>query len=277
MDIPHIITYFIIFRNGDEWHKLRSSLQKGFSTNDALYKFISYTNEVAEEFVQKLPFRADSNSIIGNFFDELERYSMEVMYYIVFGIRMNSFTEIERKSNSVSSKLIKATKDHFLSIARTDQFPHLWRYFDTYRYKKMKSELHVAEDFVQNIISKELNKESIVKNYFNNSKLHEKEIFGSSVDTMLNNPVVVITLSSILFHISKNRRVQDLMYEEAKNLLPNADDFVDQKILDHEIPYTRAVFKEALRLNPLTIGVSRILTSDKILRGYFVPKNVICF
>lgn len=38
--------------------------------------------------------------------------------------------------------------------------------------------------------------------------------------------------------------------------------------------YTKAVIKESLRLNPISVGVGRILQTDVVLNGYQVPKGV---
>lgn len=42
-----------------------------------------------------------------------------------------------------------------------------------------------------------------------------------------------------------------------------------------EATYCRAVLKESLRLNPISIGVGRILNKDAVLGGYHVPKGTI--
>lgn len=41
--------------------------------------------------------------------------------------------------------------------------------------------------------------------------------------------------------------------------------------------YTKAVIKETLRLNPISVGIGRILQTDVILNGYRVPKGVVYF
>ena len=44
--------------------------------------------------------------------------------------------------------------------------------------------------------------------------------------------------------------------------------------VNSEMPYTRAVLKETLRMNPISVGIGRILNRDMVLGGYHVPKNV---
>jgi hypothetical protein len=36
----------------------------------------------------------------------------------------------------------------------------------------------------------------------------------------------------------------------------------------------KAVLKESLRLNPISVGIGRILAQDAVLSGYHVPKGV---
>lgn len=204
---------------------------------------------------------------------EMERFSLEMLCYTIIGTRLNCFSKTEREHNSISSALIKADLDTIKTIALTDQFPQLWRFFETREIKKMKEASQVVEKFLQNVSPAG---NSIIKKYSSVHRLDKKDIFGFAADSILSHHSIAYTLSYILYHISKHKNVQDLIYEEAKNVLPHADNSIERSVLNYKIPYTRAVFKEASRLNPLTIGVARILRHDKILSGYFVPKNVSC-
>jgi ecdysteroid 25-hydroxylase CYP302A1 len=62
------------------------------------------------------------------------------------------------------------------------------------------------------------------------------------------------------------------IFEELKKLIPfNAP--VTEEILD-ECAYTKAAIKEIFRLNPISVGIGRILAEDAVLSGYNVPKGV---
>lgn len=41
--------------------------------------------------------------------------------------------------------------------------------------------------------------------------------------------------------------------------------------------YTKAVIKETFRMNPISVGIGRILQTDVILSGYRVPRGVILY
>lgn len=77
----------------------------------------------------------------------------------------------------------------------------------------------------------------------------------------------------MLYHLAKNPDVQNKLYQETCELLPHYLDDIDTEKLN-QARYTKAVLKESLRLNPISVGIGRILTNDKIFSGYLVPKNV---
>lgn len=78
-----------------------------------------------------------------------------------------------------------------------------------------------------------------------------------------------------LYHLAKNQDIQQKLFEESKRVLKNKNDLITPEIINSNIPYTRAVLKENFRVNPISVGVGRILNTDLILGGYNVPKNVI--
>lgn len=74
--------------------------------------------------------------------------------------------------------------------------------------------------------------------------------------------------------MATNKEVQQRLFQEACQLLPDAVGHLDEEQLNSGAPYARAVLKESLRLNPISIGVGRTLCSDTVLSGYAVPKGV---
>lgn len=56
-------------------------------------------------------------------------------------------------------------------------------------------------------------------------------------------------------------------------LLPHHNQPITAEVL-RNASYTKAVIKESLRLNPISVGIGRILQTDVIISGYQVPKGV---
>lgn len=81
--------------------------------------------------------------------------------------------------------------------------------------------------------------------------------------------------SFLLYHIARNPHVQEKVFQEALNVLPNYDtDKITADKLAHQLTYSKAVLKETFRLNPVSVGVGRASNTDLILSGYNVPKGV---
>lgn len=75
-----------------------------------------------------------------------------------------------------------------------------------------------------------------------------------------------------LYHLSNNTPQLEAMFKEL-NTLMDTDTAITEDILNQAI-YTRAVIKELFRMNPISVGVGRILAEDAILSGYLVPAKV---
>lgn len=84
-----------------------------------------------------------------------------------------------------------------------------------------------------------------------------------------------LTMSSIfaLYHLAKNPETQNKLHEEASRLIVNENDPITADTLKQAV-YTKAVIKETFRLNPVAIGVGRLLQVDVVLNGYLVRKGV---
>jgi ecdysteroid 25-hydroxylase CYP302A1 len=268
-----------IFSNGQEWWKLRSEFQKGLSSPQNVRNLLPQTDDMVREFISILPSRFDDNCTIRNFVDEIERFSLELTCLIAFDERMNSSAEEERDPNSRTSRIIKASDDSNDAVLPTDQGLQLWRFFETSAYKQLRLGQEYKEKFVIEFIQKKAYQKdrgnSLLDQYFSNPNINVKDIVGMSADLLLGGiHTTSFSTSFALYHLSRNERVQNLLYEEAMRVLPTFDDKVTPQVMNSEIPYTRAVLKETFRLNPISIGVGRILNHDTILGGYLVPKDV---
>ena len=81
--------------------------------------------------------------------------------------------------------------------------------------------------------------------------------------------------SFALYHLARNPEAQEKLHAEASKLIENENCPITVETLK-EATYTKAVIKETFRLNPISIGVGRILQVDLILNGYHVRKGVSC-
>lgn len=64
-----------------------------------------------------------------------------------------------------------------------------------------------------------------------------------------------------------------MVAEEIRKILPSLEEPVCPNVL-MKMHYLKAAIKESFRLNPISIGVGRILPEDAVFSGYKCPKNV---
>lgn len=79
--------------------------------------------------------------------------------------------------------------------------------------------------------------------------------------------------SFALYHLAKNEECQKKVFEELSLLMPEKDTEVTSDLISKAV-YLRSCIKESLRLNPVAVGVGRILQQDMVLKGYLIPKDV---
>ena len=84
-------------------------------------------------------------------------------------------------------------------------------------------------------------------------------------------------MSFILYHLATNATKQDKVYREIQQVLPRAQKTPINSDVLANLKYLKAAVKEAMRMNPVSIGVGRILPKDASFSGYFVPKDVNLF
>lgn len=211
--------------------------------------------------------------------NEVERLNLELTCLLAFDEWMNSFSDDERHPESRTSKLIKSAQDTNSCILPTDQGFQLWRFFETPSYRKLRTAQEFMEDVAVDMVSKKIHNKtdgnSLLDQYLKNPNLTQRDIVGMAADLLLAGVhTSSFTIAFALYYISKDKIIQNFMYQEAKEVLPKCDDQLTSSAMNSQIPYTRAVLKETFRLNPISIGIGRISNKDMVLSGYHVPKNV---
>lgn len=68
--------------------------------------------------------------------------------------------------------------------------------------------------------------------------------------------------------------MQNKLFQETCDILPDSSATLNESVFLNKASYSRAVLKESLRMNPISIGVGRKLNNDLVLSGYSVPKGV---
>ncbi|XP_011500081.1 PREDICTED: cytochrome P450 302a1, mitochondrial [Ceratosolen solmsi marchali] len=263
--------------NGFDWWRLRKEFQKTLSKSQNLVGYLPDTDHAITKFTKICEQNKTTDAL-----PLLSRLFLELTCLVAFDLKINTFSEHEIRGNSMSSKLIDAAFTTNSAILRLDNGPRLWRFFDTPLYRKLsKAQSYMEKIAIQMISEKmkklqksdQLDKKSLLQSYLCNPYLDYKDIVGMACDMLLAG-IDTTTYSSAfaLYHLARNPEAQKKVQAEAMRLIKQEDTLVTESILKEAV-YTKAVIKETFRLNPISIGVGRILQMDVALNGFHVQKG----
>ena len=105
-----MVIYFSTHRNGAEWWKLRSELQKGLSSPQNVRNFLPKADNVTQHFINNLSDYFDDNNVISDMLPEVSRLNLELTCLLAFDEKLNSFTKEQRHPDSRSSKLMESAE-----------------------------------------------------------------------------------------------------------------------------------------------------------------------
>ncbi|XP_032511254.2 cytochrome P450 302a1, mitochondrial [Danaus plexippus] len=270
----------LLSTNGPDWWRIRSAFQKNFSSPQNAKQYVDITDNIAYNLVQIIK----TNKITHNedFLDYLNRFFLDVIGAIAFDKNFDSFSESEQHPDSCSSKIIKAAFGSNSGIMKLDK-GILWRFCKTPLYRQLEKSQEYLEKISTEIL---LNKiqfykkddstdRSLLASFVKLSNIDLKDIVGVMVDILMAAiDTTSYTTSFALYHLAQNKTCQEKLYNEVLTLLPSTDSKITADVLAKAV-YLRSCVKESLRLNPVSIGVGRVLQNDVILKGYLVPKGTV--
>ncbi|KAH8305025.1 hypothetical protein KR059_002256 [Drosophila kikkawai] len=264
--------------NGPDWWRLRAQLQKELSAPKSVRGFVNQVDGVTQEFLRFLHETRDGGSVAIDMLPKLTRLNLELTCLLTFGARLQSFSPKEQDAESRSTRLMHAAETTNSCILPTDQGLQLWRFLETPSYRKLSHAQSYMEGVALELLEENIRNgsvgSSLISAYLKNPELDRSDVVGTAADLLLAGIDTTSYASAfLLYHVARNPEVQQRLYEEAKRVLPNPKESLSADVLRTDITYTRAVLKESLRLNPIAVGVGRILNQDAVFSGYFVPKG----
>ncbi|XP_058801359.1 cytochrome P450 302a1, mitochondrial [Phymastichus coffea] len=263
--------------NGVEWWKLRKEFQKALSKPQNVTNYIEDTDEAMINFVGICEKNATEDTL-----SMLSRLFLQLLFLLTFDKKINPFSKEEMKSDSMSTKLIDAAYKTNSAILALDNGPQFWRYFNTPLYKKLCKAEEYKEEIAIKLVGEKMESlrdveeksaKSLLEQYLLNPELDYKDIVAFASDMLLAAiDTTTYSTSFALYHLARNSEAQEKLYAETSKLLVKEIDSITADTL-REATYTKAVIKETFRMNPVSVGVGRILQEDVVLSGYQVRKG----
>lgn len=152
-----------------------------------------------------------------------------VIVYATFGVRTNALTKEELRPDSYSSALIAAAYEANSLTLQLDQQLPVWKIWHTplyQRYERCLDLLHAeGKSLLQRWRENQGAVPCLMDDYVKEPTLTEKDLLVTAEDYLLaGTDTTSITMSMVLYQISRNAEVQRKMLEEINSVLkPNEE------------------------------------------------------
>ncbi|XP_059176957.1 probable cytochrome P450 12a5, mitochondrial [Physella acuta] len=265
---------------GEEWHALRTPVNKRLMKADSAYHYLVPQNAVADDFVNIL---ATQNLTPAEINDLFFHYTSESIGVVAFNDRLGF---LDRCLDKEKSEFLAATKDFFSVIAAGLSGKIMtYKWYKSRVYRKMDNCLRTIRENSRKHISKA--RETIEQRKREGtfhpeepnlllSLVAEEALDDEDVSNILDALYLAGTdstaksLQVFFYNLAKNPDKQEILRKEILDVIGDSG-VVNAKALSG-MHYLKHCLKESFRLNyPTPSGTVRTLPNDIVVSGYRVP------
>ncbi|KAI8039818.1 probable cytochrome P450 12d1 proximal, mitochondrial [Drosophila gunungcola] len=273
----------LVAAQGETWGKLRSAINPVFMQPRGLRMYYEPLSTINNEFIERIKEIRNPKTleVPEDFTDEISRCIFESLALVAFDRQMGLIRQ--NRDNPDALTLFQTTRDIFRLTFKLDFQPSMWKVISTPTYRKMKKTLNDSLNVALKILRE--NQDALEKRRQAGEKINSNSMLERLME--IDPKVAVIMgldilfagvdatstlLSAVLLCLAKNPAKQLELRKELLRIMPTKDTLLNEETMK-DMPYLRAVIKEALRYYPNGIGTLRSCQNDVTLSGYNVPKG----
>ncbi|XP_068612448.1 sterol 26-hydroxylase, mitochondrial [Brachionichthys hirsutus] len=276
--------YGLHVSTGTDWYRIRSALNPKMLKLREVSVFAPVINQVVGDLlsrVQLLRKRGPDQATVSDITAELYKFGFEGISSILFETRLGCLQE-EIPEDTL--RFIGAVGRMMTLSEIVVVFPRwsrgilpFWRRFveawdDLYDVAQKLIDARVAQ--IEGQVCSGASVEGLyLTHLLSSGRLSRAEVYISVTELLLGGvDTTSNTLSWALYHLARDRRVQDLLYEEANAVCPGRREPTTDDL--SRMPYLKAIIKETLRLYPVVPGNGRFVSdSDVVVGDYWFPRK----
>ncbi|XP_059176945.1 probable cytochrome P450 12a5, mitochondrial [Physella acuta] len=265
---------------GEEWHALRTPVNKRLMKADSAHHYLVPQNAVADDFVNILATQKLTSEEMKDLFF---RFASESIAVVTFNTRLGF---LDHSCDIESSEFLEATKRVFSIIADTLSGKEF-----SYKFYKSKTYLDLERSYFairKNARKHALKAREIIEQQQKDGTLNteepnlllslasEKGLENEDISNLLDSLYMAGTdstaknLQVFFYNLAKNPDKQEILRKEILEAVGESG-VVDAKALS-KMSYLKHCLKESFRLNyPTLTGTLRILPKDIVASGYNIP------
>ncbi|KAK7082035.1 hypothetical protein SK128_010802, partial [Halocaridina rubra] len=128
----------LLIENGEEWKRVRTRVQTPMMKPKNVTAYLPQMDQVALDFLDRIAtFQKNYGEMPNTFQHEIYKWALESVSLVALNRRMGCL-EPNLPSDSEALTLITETNKIFELLSRIEFGPHLWRFFPTPAYSKLK-------------------------------------------------------------------------------------------------------------------------------------------
>ncbi|EDV56541.2 probable cytochrome P450 12d1 distal, mitochondrial [Drosophila erecta] len=273
----------LISAQAASWGKLRSAVNPIFMQPKGLKAYYEPLSNINNDFIERIKEIRDARTleVPDDFMEEINRLVFDSLGLVAFDRPMGLIRR--NRDNPDALTMFRYTKQVFRYVFELDVKPSMWRVVSTPTYRKMMRLLDDSLLLSQKMIKdtedslekrrqagEQVNRNSMLQRMMEvdpkMAVIMSLDVLFAGVDATSN------LLSAVLLCLAKNPDKQAKLREELLKIMPTKDTLLNDETMK-DMPYLRAVIKEALRCYPNGFGTLRTCPTDITLSGYQVPKG----
>ncbi|XP_067373120.1 sterol 26-hydroxylase, mitochondrial isoform X2 [Channa argus] len=269
---------------GEEWYNMRAVLNKRMLHPKDCVQYGRVITDVVTDFTKRIYYLrqcSPTGDLVTNVPNELYRLSLEGIASILFETRLGC---LEKEIPAGTQDFIKAIAQMFSNSMAVVVTPKWSRNILPY-WKRYIAGWEGIFSFAKKLIDKKMeiiqqridNNQDVAGEYLtyllSNTQMSVKDVYGSITELLLAGVDTTSNTLTWTFHLlSRNPHTQDRLYEEVSTFVPM--DWTPSAEEVTQMPYLRAVLKEALRMYPVVPLNARIISHKTVtIGGYQFPKK----
>ncbi|KAK2839491.1 hypothetical protein Q5P01_013231 [Channa striata] len=269
---------------GEQWYNLRAVLNKRMLHPKDSAQYGGIINDVVTDFTRRIYYLrqcSPTGDLVTDVANELYRLSLEGIASILFETRLGC---LEKEIPAGTQDFINAISQMFsnsMAVVVTPRWsrnilPYWRRYIAGWEgiFSFAKELIDKKMEIIQQRIDNNQKVEGEYLTYLlSNTQMSTKDVYGSIAELLLAGvDTTSNTLTWTLHLLSRNPHTQERLYEEVSAFVPA--DWTPSAEEVTQMPYLKAVFKEALRMYPVVPLNARIIShKDVAIGGYQFPKK----
>ncbi|XP_013884158.1 sterol 26-hydroxylase, mitochondrial [Austrofundulus limnaeus] len=276
--------YGLHVETGLEWHRIRSVLNPKLLKMREVLAYTPVIHQVIGDLLQRVELlrsRSPDQATVPDVAAELYKFGFEGISAILFETRLGCLQDDAPKD---TLRFITAVNDMLTLSEIVVLLPRWSRSILPFWGRFVQAWDHLY-DMAQKLIDRrmayitaQVNRGEPAEGSFltyllSSDRLSQSEVYITVLEVMLGGvDTTSNTLSWALYHLARDHRVQDRLYDEVSSVcpdrqLPTTDDL-------SKMSYLKAVIKETLRLYPVVFGNGRFVSENEVIvNNYWFPKK----